>query len=193
MWNGETFLVCGCGPSLSLEEVAKHSAKARVIAVNRAIEFIPNADVAFVYHGDLWPEACRAFKGLKYTINRKCERHGFILLNCSGSAGIEHLSRDSIRSGCNSGYAAMNLAILLGAKRIGLMGMDCGKSPEGKRHFYDIEEPKMESLNPAYDLWLTAWGSAVKELHALNIEVVNLSPTSRIDCFPKMTIEEFFT
>ena len=92
-------------------------------------------------------------------------------------AGLS-VSPTGIHAG-NSGYGALNLAFLMGARRIALFGIDggggyaWGKAKPGDLHHLP---------------WL--FTSAANQLEAKGVEVVNGSPASLVRCWPRMTPQE---
>lgn len=68
-------------------------------------------------------------------------------------------------TGGNSGYAAINVAYLLGARTIHLVGYDMN-GPEDK-----------------YRQWIPRFRTMLPQLEARGIEVINHNPQSAIDCF----------
>lgn len=92
-------------------------------------------------------------------------------------------------NGGNSGYAAIQLAILMGFKRIGLVGFD-GAYGEGKpthyhtRYSHRVKDSTLDSFTRLLD-------SCAEMFRAIGVEIVNLSPVSQLTCYPKVTIEEW--
>lgn len=84
----------------------------------------------------------------------------------------------------NSGYQAINLTVLTGAARILLLGYD-GKVANGKTHFFG-DHPEKE-IPSVYDMYRRM----LRQLPPLlnGIKVLNCSPDSAVDAFPKMTLE----
>jgi hypothetical protein len=108
-----------------------------------------------------------------------------------------------VHHGHGSGYTMLNLAYLMGASRIVLLGYDCKYAPD-----YDGREKKVGS-SPRhyfgeYPGALLHWPTiSVKdgvhvELVGLYasvamqnlVEIVNCTPGSAIDCFPRADIEQ---
>ena len=84
----------------------------------------------------------------------------------------------------NSPYIALNLAILMGAKRIGLIGVDFTD-----HHFFAKSgkhplAPQFEAINEQYK-------KLAESAEANGIEIFNLSKVSRLTAFPKLSIDEF--
>jgi hypothetical protein len=77
----------------------------------------------------------------------------------------------------NSAYGALGLAYLMGARRIALFGVDAS-------HARRIEGGRSSNLDHLPALFATA----ASQLDGAGVEVVNASPGSAIECFPKMTM-----
>lgn len=82
----------------------------------------------------------------------------------------------------NSAYAGKGLAYLMGAQKIALLGVDGGD----KDGFHVDRWGRKKSLEHLPDLFR----SAVPQLDARGVEVVNGSPHSRVTCFPRMSPQE---
>jgi hypothetical protein len=77
----------------------------------------------------------------------------------------------------NGAYGALGLAYLMGATRIALFGVDAS-------HARRIEGGRSSNLDHLPALFATA----ASQLDGAGVEVVNASPGSAIECFPKMTM-----
>ena len=75
-----------------------------------------------------------------------------------------------LNTGCNSGYAAINLAYILGSKEIHLVGYDM-----------DLKD------NSQYQFWAKAFDTMLPQLNAKGIKVYNHNPQSHITAFPRIT------
>jgi hypothetical protein len=98
------------------------------------------------------------------------------------------LGHDCIHFGSNSGYQAINLAFLWGAKRIVLLGFDC-KSKGGKPHWFGKHPKELNQTQP-YEIWLQYFERLATDLEAAGVEVLNCSPGSAIDSFKRISISE---
>lgn len=74
----------------------------------------------------------------------------------------------------NSGHGAYNMALLMGAKRVALLGLD-----GSGRHFFDDAERAFAHLPALF---------AASRVDG--VEVLNGSPESTIECFPRVAPEE---
>lgn len=87
--------------------------------------------------------------------------------------------------GGNSGYAGINLAIQLGAKRVILLGYDmCGKSHWHGEHHKSVRKP----FN--FPMWIQRFDEMARDAKLMGVEIINCSPISALKCFPKMSIDE---
>lgn len=95
-------------------------------------------------------------------------------------------------TGGNSGYQAANLAYLLGATKIYLLGFD--NKPKGaNNHWHPDHDRKSYHLsNPTAHLY-KQWAHALSRLHELmaeqGVELINLSRETA-HTIPRQTLEE---
>lgn len=214
-WAGEVVVLIGGGASLTKEQVrtvagAHATHRAKCITINDAYHLAPWADILYAadarwywwqQHGKvpigfgLSPEMVRRnwidFRGQKCSIessNMVSDESVHFLRNLHGSAHGVGLSCDprSLVTGRNSGFQALNLAVLAGAKRIVLLGFDGGKAKDGRSHWFgDHPEATPDAV---YSYFRQAMSAAENALNELGIEVLNCSPGSLIDSFPKRDI-----
>jgi len=95
--------------------------------------------------------------------------------------------RDGIGHGDNSGYAALNLAVCLGANPIYLLGFDC-KHTNGKSHWHS-GHPMAQAEESALR-WVKHFQRAGQRIAPKGIKVINLNPDSGITVFPKKNYRE---
>jgi hypothetical protein len=194
-WAGQTVIVAAPGPSLTLDVAAACNTARPVLAVGDAWRRLPWAEV--LYHCDAawWRhhKGVPDFNGERWSshdagINDKCDvaaRYPVRLV--AGRAGST-FSRDPqrIHYGKNSGFQAINLAILFGARRIILVGFDM-QERDGQRHFFG-PHPKPLRNGATYRSWVPMFRNAARHLE--DVEIVNATPGSALDCWPVMTIED---
>lgn len=215
-WHGKRAFILACGASLTLEQVALVEAAregAGVIAVNDAYLVAPWADVHYAadshwhqWHMDGIPKPTlgltaedvrkrwASFAGQKCTIQNSganvMDPHVHMLRNRDYPNNGVGLSIDpfALVTGRNSGFQALNLAVLAGAKKIILLGFDGQPSAAGRDHFHG-GHPR-PTPPAAYPLYRQAMSAAENALLDLGVEVVNCSPGTAIDAFPKKRLEE---
>jgi hypothetical protein len=217
-WEGETAVILGGGPSLTFLQIEKvHTAhlagKVRCIAVNDTYLWAPWADVSYFADAQFWgwhsagidkpllglrAEHVRkrfaAFAGEKCSIgvvgNRlediKIEDEAVHVLK-NNRTTYQELSLDpqylATAQGKNGGFQALNLAVLAGAKEIILLGFD------GKPGHFHGGHPK-PTPDHFYDAMRKGFSCAENAIKEAGIRVLNCSPGSALDNFPKMAIEE---
>lgn len=187
-------VVCmATGPSMTAEDVDYVRGKATVVVVNDAHRLAPWAEVLYSSDRYWWAhhKAVPSFAGLRATIEYSPGRYAAELLKVApemhflrntGHDGIE-THPDGIRTGRqNSGGAAVNVAVHLGATRIVLLGYDCGATT-GKRHFFG-DHPSPLSNNHNYPTWRLGFDQMAAPLLRLGVSVVNCTPVTSISAFP---------
>ena len=199
-WREAIAVLIGGGPSLTPQQVELVSARRalRVIAVNDAYRLAPFADICYFADSEWWgwhkdrPDF-QAFAGQKCSISDSGgnikDPAVHILRNANGRGHSFGLSLDpkQIVTGSNSGYQALNIAVLAGAKTILLLGFDA-REPTGKTHWFG-DHPKREPI-AAYAEYRKAFSAGERAILAAGVKVVNCSPDSAIDSFPKMDLED---
>lgn len=81
----------------------------------------------------------------------------------------------------NSGYGALGLAYLMRARKIAFIGLDGG----GDRYVFMPADGPLKPC-PPFDYLPDLFASAVPQLDGTGVQVVNGSPDSAIDCWPRM-------
>ena len=152
--------------------------RARMIVVNNAYHLAPWADV--LYAADekwwRWQKGATGFAGLKYTIDpQRSPWPGLQVLRNTGAHGLER-QPTGLRTGFNSGYQAINLAVHLGAARILLLGYDMHGD-----HFFGAHP---DQSRPPFAVCLREFPSLAAPLAALGIDVVNCTPGSALRVWP---------
>jgi hypothetical protein len=202
-WSGQPCFIVGGGPSLTgfdFESLRAH----RVIAINRVYENLPFADILFAIDPTYY-QNCRTgkvgkdraemlsvfqkwtlFTGFKVWLDTNRTNYGDVHLLPHGPLYEEppykNAMKDGIATGNFSGYAAVNLAMCLGANPIYLLGFDC-KHDGSRTHYHSgyertAEETKLKQLAQDFT-------KLKRKADALGVKIVNLTPGSAIQAFPK--------
>jgi len=192
LWPESTVVCLAGGPSLTAEDVDACRGRAHVVAVNDAYRLAPWADVLYGSDAAWWRvhQGVPNFQGLKYSIWVSGQRWpaGVHVLRNAGSDGLE-ADPHALRSGRNSGYAAINLAVHLGARRIVLLGYDLQLGPDGKTHWFG-DHPSSLTRSSPYAHFLAKFQTLPAPLQALGIEVVNCSRRTALKVFPMRPLRE---
>lgn len=191
------FLVGG-GPSLRGFDFAALARRAH-IAINKAFLSCPRADAVYWGDGKFWNEHRdrlldqRLVSGVRFALRDDVYRAVYPphQVETMANGGMTGLSTrwPVIRHGNNSGYAAINLATLLGARRLCLLGYDMRLGPEGEDHWHDGYAEKIRAHTLECHM-LPHFASLVEPLRQIGVEVVNASPESALPHWPKITPAE---
>jgi hypothetical protein len=216
LWKGRTVVIIGGGPSITAAQImvtqrAHAEGRANVIAVNDAFLIAPWADVQYAADSSWhkWMEQgldkpalglkaadvrerWATFRGQKCTIENSGANVTDETVHMMRNRHFPHngvgLSLDPrfLVTGRNSGFQSMNLAVLAGAARILLLGFDGKAGDNGKDHFHG-GHPR-PTPRDAYQHYRAAMTAAESALEDAGVEVVNCTPGSAIDSFPKREI-----
>ena len=189
-WDG-TVIVAAPGPSLT-KEAAGACKGHRVIAVQDAWRLFPFAEVMYGCDAKWWEHhEGTKFKGEKWSshsLPNNDKRQQFLKYRLHVVAGQKgdgfSLDPKFIHYGDNSGFQAVNLAILFGASRIVLVGFDM-RVVNDKRHFFG-DHPEGFVKSSDYQQFIRAFEKAPAPK---GVEIVNCTPGSALTCYPKMKLE----
>ena len=195
-WRGEPCFIIGGGPSLQGFDFDRLRGRGRIIAINRALEFVPFADIIFFmdwklykrYHEQpanraLWDRAT----GIKVFLNlmgRKVEDVRSV--RSRGRAGISNSLASGLYHGSNSGFGALNLALTLKAAPIYLLGYDM-RQAHGRTHFHSGYGTR--GHGGVCQAFLKPFLALEPKFKAMN-QIVNLSRSSALRIFRFGDIEE---
>lgn len=200
IWKDRAVIVAATGPSLT-PEVADHCRVGHpVIAVNDAYRLFPGADMLYACDAAWWSvhNGCPDFAGERWSSHGalgrvrsddKSEagaRYGLNLVAGMHEIGFS-LDPDCIHYGSNSGFQAINIAILAGASVIILVGFNM-QAVGNRRHFFgDHPAGLRNSCN--YQGFVRAFERAQKRLPP-GIKILNATPKSALTCFEKVDIKD---
>lgn len=109
-----------------------------------------------------------------------------------GSSGLS-FAEGYLRHGNNSGYAAINLVIAYGARRIRLLGYDMKLSESGDDHYHDGYPGFSKTKQRTYtEKMLPYFDKMLPDLKRCGAEVINCNPDSALNTFPKRDFWEVF-
>ncbi len=189
LWPGETVVLLGSGPSLSVADVNAVRGRARVIALNKSYAVAPWAEVLYACDAKFWEweQGAPGFPGLKYSIDPTAAKWpGVQVLRNTGPLGLER-DPTGLRTGKNSGFQSINLAVHLGAARILLLGYDLSPAPNGRTHWHADHPDRRVS---PYAEMREAFASLVDPLAAIGVPVVNCSRRTALTTFPCAVLED---
>lgn len=202
-----TWACIGTGPSLTLDQIQVARERGWVLSgCNNAFQIVPDLRVLYACNFQWWREywdevrfhPCEKYTqsidaATKYHVHRVNQRMGY------GLSRTPNL----IHHGHGSGFSLVNLAYLLGASRIVLLGYDLryasdydgatrragsrprhyfGEYPEQLQHW-----PKKQVVEGVHVELLELYRQVAKQ--AL-VPIINATPGSALDCFPTMGVSD---
>lgn len=174
-----------------------------MLAVNDAYRLLPWAEVLYACDAAWWDvqyahgpyiQSIQSFAGERWSShdkarNQKLAHAQRYRLRLVAGREAEGFSFDPsvIHYGGNSGYQALNLALLMGAKRVILVGFDM-RMVNGQRHFFGKHPAKLRNVGN-YQHFIAKFAKAARRLPK-GVEIINATPGSALNCFPYQRLEE---
>ncbi len=206
-WKGQQCIIVGGGPSLRNFNWDLLEGET-VIAINRAFEMCdPTISFAMDHQWWGWTEIgrfgkdiahrYRTMKGYKVMLNSMMEnawvrypRDIYTVDPWHGNASVTLSNNDGVGLGGpqgtgpqnNSGFAAVNLALNLGATKIYLLGFDMKGDGQGRQVWWHDGYPSLQSER-VYAEFRKAFTDAAP-LMLQRADIINLTPDSALECFP---------
>ena len=184
---GETILVCGCGSSLSEVVAPERFITIGVNDVGRLFQpdYLAVLNPKQQFRGDRFRhvEESRA-RALFTQLHLGITHPHIVRFKLGKRGGVDFTNPNVLHYTRNSPYLALCLAVHMGARRIGLIGVDFTDN-----HFFaSTGRHPLAGEFPQIDREYNLLNESCKRL---GVEVVNLSRESRLTAFPKMSPEEF--
>lgn len=193
LWPGERcFVLCG-GESVRAQRHLIPALPGRVIAVKHGVLLRPDADVVF-FAGErpeeIAPVCLKAYQGDLIVVRGKGHpvfpAHAKRVWRTATHVG---LSDDPTQvSGYDAGTSAINLAYLLGATEIVVLGYDMqgGRWFNGQIKHYLPQPPERD-----FQTHMAPLAAIAADAKRKGIRIVNVSATSRVTCFERQPLEAF--
>lgn len=196
-WSGQVCVAIASGPSATLQNLDKvRDLGLKCIAVCTSFQLAPWADVLVSCDAAWWrvfSEKVVDFRGLRISIEPVYDVHD--VHKVTSVIGTNSLLTDEYgvigRCEGNSGFYATNLAVQFGVRKIILVGFDM--SLDNGVHWHGKYEKETGLVNPYPSLvakWRFAFDGVAEQFKANGVEVVNVSQTSALTAYPKMSLEE---
>lgn len=186
IWPGSIVVCIASGPSLTQGQVDYCRGRAKIIVVNDNYRLAPWADLLYACDHQWWKwhKGANGFSGIRATQDESAAEEFDIQWIPSRKGSGLSTDPQYIHQGRNSGYQAINLAFLLGAKRIVLLGYDMHVRPSGRPRWFG-HHPNLQV--PNYTDYISHYESiAAQRL----VEIINCTPSTALNCFPKTELHE---
>ena len=101
--------------------------------------------------------------------------------------------KQGIWGGNNSGFGAMMLAVCLGCRRIGLLGVDMKVDTQKRKiHWHEgYKNQDVESFSKKLKSFANCFEDLASDISKNGVDIINLNPSSMLKCFSKDSIENF--
>ena len=175
------------GPSLTQADVTRAEASgATCFTINNAYQLMQRPQTQYACDARWWR---RHYQHVTAWAKFSLEKTGLYDVQQLENGGVEGLSDEwpVLRNGKNSGYQAINLAYLLGYKRIVLLGYDM-QATGGKLHWHE-DHPGNNPNASMFDKWQRYFSRLSRELKLRGVECVNATRTTALECFPRLPLE----
>lgn len=192
IWAGGVAFVIGGGPSLLGFDFDRLRGQS-VVAVNAAGYAVPWAGALYFNDNSFFEKheaMVRAWAGVAITGSRRSAAAMPDLVFPVHVQG-RGWSREAhwVRCGRSSGHTAVNIASLLGAEQVILLGFDGDIAPDGRSHFHDRYDRDIDRSKYTDDFG-PKWAGMNLAAVNVGIHVFNATPGSRIEEFPMIDLDE---
>lgn len=180
-------VVCGCGESLNDFHNHERFITIGVNDVGRKFQpdYLVVVNPKTQFKGDRFRFVENSKAGFIFTqLDLKIKNPNVIKFKLGAFGGTDFSNPCVLHYTNNSPYIALNLAILMGAKQIGLIGVDFTDN-----HFF--ARTGKHPLAPQFDPINEQYKKLANAAEIKGIEIFNLSRVSRLTAFPKVSIDEF--
>lgn len=184
--TGKRFIICASGGSLTADDVDYVKGKGTVIVINNTYELAPWADILYACDRTWWRANSEAIehKGRKISIQYDHPE----VEKWESNNKLNGLGEDVIHTGGNSGYQAINLAYLMGATEIILLGYDM-QITEGLSHWHG-DHKKGLSQQHCFKGWIGHMNILAQHLKQRGVNVYNCSRQTALECFERKNLED---
>lgn len=163
----------------------------RVLTVNNTWALLPWAHAMYAGDRQWWTrygDEARSFRGERWTRDDlSASRFGLNMVYRRNGEGLCKIA-GSVNTGGNSGYQAINLAYHFGAKRIVLLGFDMHRN--NGAHWHGDHHAMLSAPDRHIDLWRQMMVPLARDLREAGVDVVNATPGTALDAFPKRSLFE---
>lgn len=191
-WTGADVFIIGGGPSLkgfNWDRLRGH----KTIGCNSA--FLHGASICTLcfFSDALWfrfmEDALESYAGRVVTHSPDIPKdHAWVSTMLRRDEGLHN---DALGYGGNSGCGAINLALLMGARRVFLLGFDCKLGQAKEMNWHDR---RIEPSNPdVFPKFMEGFQAIARDLPRVfpKAEVLNATPETNLTVFPSVNLDTF--
>lgn len=182
-----TAILIASGPSLTQADVDFCRGKGKVYVINNSYKLAPWADVLYSCDYKWWEQhkGATEFKGERWAYDPQCAEFGCNIIGHYDGPEPFSPQPGFIKTGNNSGFQALNLAVLQGAARVILLGYDMGYTDPNHTHFFGNHPSGLQDY-PDFSLWIKYFNEAAPYIP---VPVINCTRRTALQCFETRSLE----
>ncbi len=193
----DVVVIIAGGPSLTREDVAKvEQADVDIIGINNAYQICNRMEIHYACDTKWWRAHWDKIPNgpARYSLKDDRKKQGD-----PGMIGVTQLKMGARRGlgiewpricwGGNSGYQAINLAFLLGYKKVILLGFDMQET-NGETHWHGLHKGMNNPSEQQFRQWRKNYKVLAQELRSVGVTVFNATRQTALECFPKVQIKD---
>ncbi len=184
--EGKRVFILASGPSLGKLDLTL-LCRRLVIGLNRSALLYPDTHYHCTMDQRLFDELPEVLGQTRYLFTLEGRPWG-IPLRLLGSEGFSWDLEQGIYSGYTVSYLALQVAVYMGFKQIFYLGLDL-KHQGSDTHFFGSDFHSRDHEHTEFPRMRKMLGYGARTLIGSGIRVYNCSPTSDLDCFPKVSYE----
>jgi len=194
-WKDECVAIVASGASAKQVGVEKLRDRIHVVVIKETIELCKWwADVVYGCDDPWWiaRNGLKEFSGLKISYGPVATTRYPDIKRVTISTPDDLMVAQPmvIGNGGNSGFQALNLVVQFGAKNIILLGFDMNET--GGLHWYGRN--KYQGMNNPmesnFKRWMKGFEAIKDRAKQMNLDIVNVSPTSSCNAFRKASLDD---
>ena len=150
-------------------------------------------------------ERLAVWPGLKVSCYAGIDKYDWVKYLPRDARKRQGISSDptTVAWNCNSGAAAISVAVNAGAKRIFLLGFDMNLGDTGKQHWHTLYKSKtpVQPLKPhkgvvpkvrhlPFERHLRGFPAIARDAKLRGVEIINVCPTSAVTVFPRVNLKD---
>jgi hypothetical protein len=192
MWKGQTVAILASGPSMTQATAnTVRDAHLPTIVINTTWQLAPWADLLYAADASWWErykDEVKAFPGIRVSACVGYKHPDLLFLCNTGKAGFDE-DPSCVRTGGNSGYQAIHVALHAHARRILLLGFDMCH-PQQQAHWHGRHpEPLRNVGEGVFNRWLKHFADLAPVAKSRGTEIINCTPNSALVVWPQVSLE----
>ncbi len=184
---GKNIFILSSGPSLADLDLSLLKNK-MVMGLNRSTQIYPTPYYQCVFDYRLFDLFLDSYNSVRQLFTLEGRPLG-LPLKLLGGEGFSLDLEKGIYSGYTISYFALQVVVYMGFKNIFYLGLDL-KHEGPKTHFFGQDPQTLNHEHTEFPRMIKMLNYGAEVLASTDVKVYNCSPTSTLECFPKVSYEE---